>query len=212
VFGDEAGFAQDCKIANIEFIISRPTCPSQVPRIKLLAPTMGHTLYDGTIVVVQSILNTLSHILHQAEQRPDAGTLLEARLYEDMYPLTDQVRLSTQYSENLVARLTGREPVTFEGKPTTFAKCFERIETVLKVLNEADKNVVNQHGDIVGTTKMGPEKTVEMSGAAYAHSVALPNIFFHVTTAYGILRKEGVPLGKRDYYVGFFPRQLAGGQ
>ena len=115
---------------------------------------MSYTLYDGTIVVAQSLLKTLSHILRQAEQHPDSSTLLEARIYEDMYPLADQVRLATQFSENLVARLTGREPVTFEGNLTTFAKCYERIEMVLKVLNEADKNVVNQHGDIVGTTEM----------------------------------------------------------
>jgi len=173
---------------------------------------MGHTLYDGTIVVVQGILNSLSHILHQAEQRPDASTLLEARLYEDMYPLTDQVRIATQFSENLVARLTGRESVTFESNLTTFANFYERIETVLKVLNEADKNVVNQHGDIIGSTQMGPERAVDLSGAMYAHSIALPNIYFHLATAYGILRKEGVPLSKLDYYVGFFPRQLAGSQ
>src|ERR1700712_896836 len=126
---------------------------------------MGYTLYDGTITVVQGILKSLSHILHQAEKRSDASTLLEARLYEDMYPLTDQVRITTQYSENLVARLTGREPVTFEGSPTTFAKCYERIEAVLRSLSEADKNVVNQHGDILSTTQMGPGKTVDMSGA-----------------------------------------------
>lgn len=167
---------------------------------------MGNTLYDGTILVVQGILNSLSHILHQAEQRPDASTLLEARLYEDMYPLTDQVRLVTQHSENLVARLTGRDPVTFEGSPTTFAKCYERIETVLKEVTKADKNIVNQQGDIVGTSKIGPEKTVEVSGAKYAHSIVLPNVFFHLTTAYGILRKEGVPLGKRDYFNGFIPQ------
>lgn len=173
---------------------------------------MGQTHYDATIVVVQGILNTLSHILHKAEQRPDTSTLLEARLYEDMYPVTDQVRLVTQFSENVVARLTGREPVTFEGKPTTFAQCYERIETVLKRLKEADKVVVNQHGDILGATQMGPGKTVQMSGAAYTHSIALPNIYFHLVTTYGILRKEGVPLGKMDYYMGFFPQHLAGSQ
>lgn len=53
---------------------------------------------------------------------------------------------------------------------------------------------------------MGPGKTVQMSAAMYAHSIVLPNIYFHLTTAYGIMRKEGVPLGKRDYYVGFIPQ------
>ncbi|TVY21359.1 hypothetical protein LARI1_G001450 [Lachnellula arida] len=137
---------------------------------------MNYTFYDGTIAVVQSIINSLSHILHLAEQRPNASTLLAARLHEDMYPLADQVRIATQFSENLVARLTGREPVAFQGNPATFAECYERIETVLQRLSEADKNVVNQHGDIVGATQIGPEKTVGMSGAAYAHSIALPNI------------------------------------
>lgn len=171
---------------------------------------MSNTLYDGTIAVIQAILNSLSHILHKAEQTSRASTLLEARLHEDMYPLPDQVRLVTQFSENVVARLTGREAVTFQGNPTTFAEFFERIETVLKALNEADKDVVNQHGDVLGPTPIGPGKSVEMSGATYVHSIALPNIYFHLTTAYGILRMEGVPLGKQDYYVGFFPHLAAG--
>ena len=166
---------------------------------------MAHTLYDGTIVVDKAILSTLSHILHKAEERPDASALLQARLVDDMYPLDNQVRLATQYSEFLVARLTGREPVTFEGNPKTFAECYERIDTVLKSLNEADKDVVNQRGDVFELTQLGPTKKAEMSGAAYAHTVALPNIYFHVTTAYGILRKEGVALGKLDFYTGYFP-------
>ncbi|KAL2817484.1 hypothetical protein BDW59DRAFT_152538 [Aspergillus cavernicola] len=172
---------------------------------------MGHTIYDGTIVVVRGILNTLSHILHLAEQRPDASSLLEARLHEDMYPLPDQIRLATQFSENVVARLTGREPVTFEGKPTTFAEFYERIDTVLKTLNETDKNVVNEHGDIVEATPIGQGQTADMTGATYAHTIAIPNIYFHLSTAYGILRKEGVPLGKLDYYAGFIP-EFAGKQ
>lgn len=100
--------------------------------------------------------------------------------------------------------------MSFDGSPTTFAECYERIETVLKALNEAEKDVVNRQADVVAKTPMGPETAVEMSAAAYAHSIALPNIYFHLTTAYGILRKEGVELGKRDYYVGFFP--VLGGQ
>jgi len=167
---------------------------------------MGYSLYDGTIVVVQGILNTLSHILHEAEKQPNASTLLEARLYEDMYPLTDQIRIAAQFSENITARLTGREPVTFDRDLTTFAKCYERIETVLNVLNQADKVVVNQQADVLSPTQLGPQTTVQMSAAVYAHTVVLPNIYFHLTTAYGILRKEGVPFGKRDYYVGFFPQ------
>jgi len=166
---------------------------------------MTFTLYDSTIVVVQGILKTLTHILHEAEKRPNASTLLEARLHEDMYPLTEQIRIATQYSENLIARLTVREPVTFDRDLTTFAKCFERIETVLKAFNEAEKDVVNGQADVLSPTQLGPKYTIQMSAAGYAHTVVLPNVYFHVTTAYGILRKEGVPIGKRDFYAGFFP-------
>lgn len=168
---------------------------------------MPNTFYDGTIPVLRSILTTLSHVLTQGTQHPKADTFLDARLIEDMYPLSDQVRLVTQFSENLVARLTGREAVTFEGKPATYAECFERIETVLKAVNEADKDVVNQGGDKVESTKIGPRDLGDMSGATYAHMMVLPNIYFHLTTAYDILRKEGVPLGKKDYFVGFFAKQ-----
>ncbi|PLB52981.1 hypothetical protein P170DRAFT_434703 [Aspergillus steynii IBT 23096] len=172
----------------------------------------SHTLYDGTIAVAISILKTLSHILRLAEQqRPSATTALlqDARLHEDMYPLADQIRLATQFSEYLVARLTGREPVTLPGNPSSFAEGFERIEGVLKTLGEADKDRVNEEGEKVKMTPMGPEAAVPMSGAAYAHSVVLPNVYFHLTTAYGILRKAGIPLGKKDYYAGFFPDLVA---
>lgn len=167
---------------------------------------MAHTFYDGTIPVLQAILKTLTHILHKAEQQPNATTLPSARLHENMYPLIDQVRLATHFSEALVARLTGRDEVKFDGSPTTFAEFYSRIETVLKALGEADKETVNKSADVAAPTKLGPEISVPMSGAAYAHTVVLPNVYFHLTTAYGILRKEGVPLGKRDYYEGFFPQ------
>lgn len=166
---------------------------------------MSHTLYDGTIAVDKAILTSLSHILHKAEERPDASALLQARLVDDMYSLDNQIRIATQYSEFLVARLTGREPVMFDGTPKTFAECYERIDTVLKSLNEADKDVVNQRGDVIELTQLGPKGKAEMTCAAYAHTVTLPNIYFHVTTAYGILRKEGVALGKLDFYTGYFP-------
>lgn len=169
---------------------------------------MAHTTYDSTIKVLQGILQTLSHILRKAEKHADANaeTLLAARLADDMYPLADQVRLATQFSEYVIARLTGREARSFGGNPASLAECHERIETVLRAAKEADRDEVNRNGDEVKPTTLVPgEDPVDMSGGAYAHIATLPNIYFHAVTAYGILRKEGVPLGKRDYYTGFFP-------
>lgn len=172
---------------------------------------MSHTFYDGTIVVLQSILETLTHILQQAEKSPNANALPEARLHENMYPLTDQIRLVAQFSENLTAKVTGRERTTFEGSPLTFAEFYERIEKVRKVLDEADKEFVNANFDKVEPTQIAPQVSIPVSGAVYAHRIALPNIYFHLTTAYGILRKEGVPLGKVDFFTGFFPPGMAAG-
>jgi hypothetical protein len=171
---------------------------------------MVQTLYDSTILVLQGILGTLTHVLKKAEQQPNADNLLtNARLYEDMYPVTDQVRIAAQYSENILARLTGREAVTFDPDLGSYSKCYERIEHVLKALKEADKDVVNAHAEVIAPTPFGPGNTVDMGAAVWAHSIALPNVYFHLTTAYGILRKEGVPLGKLDYYAGFAPIALS---
>ncbi|KAH8423846.1 DUF1993 domain-containing protein [Aspergillus melleus] len=167
-----------------------------------------YTFYDGTIPVAISVLKTLSHILTVAsQQRPtETTTLLHTpRLHETMYPLADQVRIATQWSEDLVARLTGREATKFTGNPGDFSECFERIDTVLKALDEADKDRVNEEGDREKLTTLAPGLEVPMKGATWAHTVILPNLYFHVTTAFGILRKEGLEIGKRDFYAGFFP-------
>lgn len=174
---------------------------------------MSATFYDGTIVVVQSILGTLTHILNKAEQHfGDASkitSLLEARLYQDMYPLRDQVRLGSQFAENLAARLTAREPETFQGELATLAQCYERIEKAQTHLKEADKNTVIEQENAVAPANFGPGMTLDINGSAFAHSMVIPNIYFHLNIAYAILRKEGVPLGKKDYYAGFSPKQLS---
>jgi uncharacterized protein len=176
---------------------------------------MGHTTYDSTIKVLQGILQTLSHILHKAEKHAgadtDANALLTARLTDDMYPLADQIRLATQFAERVTARLTGGESRSFGGNPASLADCHERIEMALRAANEADRDEVNKNGDEIKSTTLVPgQDPVDMSGGVYAHIAALPNIYFHAVTAYGILRKEGVPLGKRDYYAGFFPAPASG--
>lgn len=75
---------------------------------------------------------------------------------------------------------------------------------MLGQLEEAEKEVVNEKGEEVKGTPTGPGVSVNMSGAVWAHSILLPNVYFHLGTAYGILRKEGVVLSKLDYYQGFF--------
>ncbi|KAL3470366.1 hypothetical protein BJX99DRAFT_239669 [Aspergillus californicus] len=187
--------------------LNRPLPAQPFSTLYTYQPNMPHTTYDGTIAVAQKILKSLRHILHLAEtQQPEASstTLLTARLHPDMYPLPDQIRLATQFCENLAARLSGREPETFERESlNSFAGFYARIDKVLQILEQTDKDVVNEQGDKVVPTPFGPGVVVDLSGAQFAHTAAIPNIYFHLTTAYGILRKEGVVLGKKDYYAGF---------
>ncbi|KAJ5232425.1 hypothetical protein N7468_005381 [Penicillium chermesinum] len=164
---------------------------------------MTYSFYDGTIPVLKSILTSLKNVLNKAQERPDYESLVQARLYEDMKPLESQIRIATQFSENLIAKLTAREAVVFEDNLTSFAQFHERIDKVLQSLKGIDKDFVNKQAEVSGPVQLGPAKSADMTNAAYAHGICLPNIYFHLTTAYGILRKEGVPLGKMDYFIGF---------
>lgn len=163
---------------------------------------MNYSLYDGSIVTAKSALTSLDHILNEAEKSSNVANLPTAQLCEDMKPLTFQVHIATLISEKLVARLTGREAINLDNDLVSFADMRERTQKVLRSLDEADKDVVNQHAEEQLPTPLGP-LTLEMTGNAFASAFAVPNIFFHLNIAYAILRKEGVPLGKRDYLGSF---------
>ncbi|KAJ5485190.1 hypothetical protein N7539_005178 [Penicillium diatomitis] len=172
--------------------------------------TTPYTFHTGSVKIAHNLLQSLSHILHKASNadngasptKPDTTTLLNARLIQDMYPLSDQIRLATQYTEFIVARTTNRDPLTYSS-PTTFAQAHEMIDAVVSAAAAADPETVNQQADVVKMSMLGKDSMAEMRTAEYVHLALLPNLYFHVTTAYGILRKEGVKLEKWDYYAGF---------
>ncbi|GKZ32765.1 hypothetical protein AbraIFM66950_002384 [Aspergillus brasiliensis] len=175
------------------------------------------TLYDTTFPILTSILKTLLHLLRTAEgtHANPSSLLLNSRLHPTMYPLTDQIRLATSFSVRLIARLTNHPeadtlPTTLlpEGNPQSFAECYARIDKVLELLRDADndptkKEEVNRNAETVKPAPMGPGVEVDVTNALYAHTMVLPNIYFHLNTAYGIIRMEGVEIGKKDLYVGF---------
>ncbi|KAF7713353.1 Uncharacterized protein PECH_004536 [Penicillium ucsense] len=179
--------------------------------------TTPYTFHTGSVKIAHNLLQTLSHILHKASSsnhqpptdngaspttQPDTTTLLNARLIHDMFPLSDQIRLATQYTEFIVARTTDRDPLTYSA-PTTFAQAHEMIDAVVSAAAAADPDTVNRQADVVKMSMLGRDSMAEMRTAEYVHLALLPNLYFHVTTAYGILRKEGVKLEKWDYYAGF---------
>ncbi|KAJ5082586.1 hypothetical protein N7532_011629 [Penicillium argentinense] len=165
------------------------------------------TFYDATIVPALSAFKTMDHILHEAEKHPDAATFPTARLAEDMYPLTYQIHISSKLTEQMVARLTGREAANFEDNLSSYEEMHERIATILKILDAEDKGIVNRVAEKVEATTIGPLNT-EMSNWGYSAAFIIPNIFFHLTIAYAILRGKGVPLGKKDYLKEFLTPHL----
>lgn len=162
---------------------------------------MPFTVYDATIVMAQKSLKTLRHILQVSEKHPSAANLPTATLYEDMYPLTGQIHVGTYFTERMLAKFEGREPEKLNNDLLSYADMYARIDKALKALDKIDRDLVNESADVVAPTRLW--QTVEMSGTEFAMSAAIPTIFFHTDMAYAILRKEGVPLGKRDQAVGF---------
>ncbi|KAJ5266934.1 hypothetical protein N7478_009742 [Penicillium angulare] len=165
---------------------------------------MAYTIYDGFVLQAKRTLTTLSDIIHKAEEHPDASKFPTSRLYPDMRTLSYQVAASTVQTLMVMAKLTNQPFPDFAPDDVvyTYPEMYERIESTLKVINEADKDYIIEHAGEVQLVKLGPFEQ-DLSGYAFA-SMMQANIFFHVSTAYGILRKEGVPLGKRDFITPFF--------
>lgn len=171
---------------------------------------MQHSLYDATIPLARDSLNSLTAILKKAEAHPNAAKLPEAKIHDDMLPLTFQVHVVADIAQKLQARLTGKEPMKMENDLKTFKDMYARIDEVLKILGNTDKELVNKYTAEKVTVGMGPGKEAQMTGQGYANGYGLPNIFFHVSTAYCILRKEGVPLGKMDYLKPYLAQYVPG--
>jgi len=104
-----------------------------------------------------------------------------------------------QTSQQAVARLSGTDPKTFENNLKSFADFYARIDEVAAIVNGADKTTITSREESTISIGMGPGKSIDVSAAGYVNGWLVPNLFFHMTTAYNILRKEGVELGKMDY-------------
>jgi hypothetical protein len=125
------------------------------------------------------------------------STLLADALYQDMFPLKKQVQLASDHAKGLVARLTGKENPPMEDTENTFAELHSRIDKTIVFLQSVKMEDFAGAEEKQITIKWYPGKY--MTGEGYTIAYAVPNFMFHVTTAYGILRKNGVPIGKSDF-------------
>lgn len=168
---------------------------------------MTITLTNATLPIFKTALTNLNHCLDKAAtnaaQRnfsPDAFLLL--RLAPDMLPFASQIRIACDAAKNAAVRVGGLEAPKFADDETTFAQLQERIAKTLAWLNTVPADAFDGREAQDVTFPVGKEKTKTMTGEAYLKHFALPNFFFHVVTAYNLLRQGGVDLGKMDYLMG----------
>jgi uncharacterized protein len=168
---------------------------------------MALSMYTASVPVFQHMLRNLSHILDKGEanaqaRKFDPSVLASFRLAPDMLPFIKQVQIACDAAKLAVSRIGGVEAPKFEDSETTFPELKARIQKTLDFLATvpADKLDGTEDRDI--TFPVGRDNTRTMKAQAYLTTWALPNFFFHVTTAYAILRHNGVDLGKPDYLVG----------
>jgi hypothetical protein len=162
---------------------------------------MATELYDLTVPVFTRSLKALSGLLDKAVAHAgEAGAeaLLANRLIDDMHPLAKQVQIACDSAKLCVARLSGAEAPVNEDVETTIAELKARIASTLDFLASVPRTAIDGQEDREVVLKF-PGGEWPFKGQAYVTGFALPNFFFHVTTAYGLLRQAGVPLGKRDF-------------
>ena len=168
---------------------------------------MTISMYSASVPVFKNMLGNLSHFLDKAQAHAEAKkfdpqVLVDYRLAPDMLPFKKQVQIACDASKNGLARLSGVEAPKFEDNESTLAELKERIRKTLDFLDSVPHAKVDGCEDKDITFPAGRDTTRTLKGEAYLLNVALPNLFFHVTTAYAILRHNGVDLGKGDYLAG----------
>jgi hypothetical protein len=167
---------------------------------------MAISMYQITIPVFTRALNNLSAILnkgaaHAEAKKIDPSVFINARLAPDMFALARQIQIATDAVKGCGARLAGVEIPSFADTEASFPELLERIAKTQAFLNSITEAQLEGSEDRTVTLKMRGND-VEFKGMAYLQGVVLPNLYFHITTAYGILRHNGVELGKMDYLGG----------
>ena len=162
---------------------------------------MATELYDLTVPVLTRSLKALSGLLDKAVEHAGAAgadALLSNRLIEDMHPLVKQVQMACDGPKLCVARLSGFEAPVNEDVETTVPELKARIAATLEWIGSVPREAIDGQEDREVVLKF-PGGEWPFKGQGYVIGFALPNFFFHVTTAYDLLRQAGVPLGKRDF-------------
>jgi hypothetical protein len=160
---------------------------------------MSFTVYDASVPVFANTLRSMRAWLDKAASEKYPAALVEARLAEDMKPLTAQYQFASDSAKNAVARLIGIEPPVMPDTETSFVELQARCDRTIAFIEGVDPSSLIASEDREVTIKFPSGMGYRFTGGDYLRNFALPNFYFHATTAYAILRAQGVSLGKPDY-------------
>ena len=162
------------------------------------------SFYDATVPAYLQILNSLSGLLTKAEAHCEAKkiqpeVLLGSRLYPDMLPLSKQIQLATDFAVRGCARVTHSEVPSTPDTEKTFAELRQRLAKTADYVKSFKPEQFEGADTKDVTFPMGPDKTMTLKGLQFISNFSLPQFYFHAAIAHGILRHNGVEIGKRDY-------------
>ena len=165
---------------------------------------MSLSMYEASVPVFKQMLGSLDVLIDKASAHVEArklepASLLQARLFPDMFTFVRQVQIACDFAKSVPARLAGIEVPSYEDNERTFAELHARIAKTLAFIDgiDAAKFEGSERREIV--LRPGTPKERRFEGQAYLLHYGLPNFFFHVTTAYALLRHNGLEVGKADY-------------
>lgn len=164
---------------------------------------MKISMYQASVPTFIHMLGNLSAILEKAvvyaeAKKIDPAVLVNGRLAPDMFPLSKQVQIATDGAKGCAARLAGLEPPRYEDNERTFPELVARIRKTIDFLATLTPEQIDGSEEKTITLKFH-ETTKTFAGMPYLLNYVLPNLYFHTTTAYAILRHNGVEIGKQDY-------------
>lgn len=165
---------------------------------------MTSSVYTASVPLFTQMLGGLKDVLtkaqaHVAAKNIDPNALLQARLYPDMFTLLRQVQVASDFAKSVCARLADVEVPKLEDNEQTFAQLQDRIATVLAFIGGLDPQKFEDAAARNIVTQAGTPREKHFKGESYLLNYGLPHFFFHTTTAYAILRHNGVEVGKKDY-------------
>jgi uncharacterized protein len=164
---------------------------------------MALSMYQASIPTFIHALNNLIGIMEKGlayaeAKKIEPSVLLNSRLFPDMLPLTRQIHIATDGVKGCAARLAGQTPPVFEDNETTFPEVIARLRKTIDYLQTFNATQIDGSEDKEITLKIGVHE-MKFAGQAYLLGFVVPNFYFHVATAYNILRHNGVEIGKLDY-------------